>query len=310
MKTYNKDEFIRLRDSRFYDSFYIERTSKYRELKKFRKIFNKDFLRRMNLEDYVVGLGSIDSFCYHLERTFGCFGAISTSSAFKFGIFYSRERKQYEYYPKWGDSTEEAFLNVKESILNLLYCAENDDVSGIVNNMLAPMVKGKILHLYFPEKYFSIYANNHLDFYLKFYGLDTPSLLDGDAYYKQARLLQFKNSDPVMRDWTIDKFATFLYHAYPKAPNRQNEDPNTEHRSSKATNILASKRQIMVEMTPEVESELEKLKKGCIIKHKKFGAGKIVDINKAENLIFVKFATEEKKFMFPDAFLMGFLEIN
>ena len=61
MKTYNQEEFIQLRDSQFYDSFNQERTSKYRDLEKFRKIFNKDFLNRMKLEDYVVGLGSTDS---------------------------------------------------------------------------------------------------------------------------------------------------------------------------------------------------------------------------------------------------------
>lgn len=98
----------------------------------------------MKLEDFVQGLGSTDSFCYHIERTFGCFENISSSSAFKFGRFYSKSRNGYEYYPKWGGSIEEAFENVKDSILDLLRCGEQDDAYGIVNNMLAPTGKGTI----------------------------------------------------------------------------------------------------------------------------------------------------------------------
>ena len=250
-----------------------------------------------------------DSFCYHLERTFACFGNISTSSAFKFGIFYSRERNQYEYYPKWGDTPEEAFTNVKESILSLLDCAEKDDVNGIVKNMLAPTIKGKILHLYFPNKYFSIYSNRHLDFYLKFYRLDTPSLLDSDAYYKQERLLQYKNSDPVMRGWTIDKFATFLYRAYPKSPRRQNDDLSKEYTTNIPPITLAS-RSHTIEITPELKTSLETLEVGGIVDHKKFGKGEVIKINKEDKYIIVMFTLGEKKFIFPDAFTMGFLQLQ
>lgn len=221
MKKSNHDEFIRLRDSNFYESYQEIRAQKYRELDEFKKVFNKDTFKTMNIEDYVQGLGSTDTFCYHIERTFQCFGNISASSAYKFGIFFSKSRNQYEYYSKWGDSYEEAFQNVKDSILDLLHCGEQEDIQGIVNNMLATTIKGKILHLYFPERYFSIYSDRHLTFYLDFYGLLTPSIKDSDTFYKQEVLLNFKNSDPVMKDWSIDKFATFLYSTYPKSPKRQ-----------------------------------------------------------------------------------------
>jgi hypothetical protein len=309
MRKFVQEEFDRLKNTRFYDQFYSERTAKYRDLEDFRKIYNKEFLKNMKLEEYVVGMGSTDSFCYHLERTFGCFGAISTSSAYKFGIFYSRSRKQYEYYPKWGSGVEEAFANVKSSILDLLHCAEVDDVDGIVGNILAPMIKGKILHLYFPEKYFNIYADNHLDFYLQFYGLDTRPLLSGPAFYKQEKLLEFKNSDPVMKDWTIDKFATFLYFVYPKAPNRQDDVPVKTAAAVKSSASFVPKPQLP-EVPSELAHKLEALDAGLEVTHKKFGTGEIVKIDKKENLIFIRFSNEEKKFKYPDAFLMGYLRVE
>lgn len=221
MKAYSESDFLLNRDSNFYEPFSEERERMYARLEEFREVFTVDFIKTMKLEDYVQGLGSTDSFCYHIERTFACFGNISSSSAYKFGIFYSRSRGGYEYYPKWGSSTEEAFENVRNAILDLLHCGETEDVAGIENNMLAPTIKDKILHLYYPNRYFNIYSDRHLSFYLRFYGLETLSLKECSAFYKQEALLAFKNADPVMKNWTIDKFATFLYRAYPRSPKRQ-----------------------------------------------------------------------------------------
>ena len=56
-----------------------------------------------------------------------------------------------------------------------------------------------------------------------------------------------------------------------------------------------------------VKAKLEKIEAGDIVYHMKFGKGKVVKINKNEKFIYVKFMLGEKKFMFPNAFLMGFL---
>ena len=42
--------------------------------------------------------------------------------------------------------------------------------------------------------------------------------------------------------------------------------------------------------------------------HPKFGAGVVV--GKTDKFILVKFTLGEKKFVFPDAFLQGFLEVR
>ena len=60
----------------------------------------------------------------------------------------------------------------------------------------------------------------------------------------------------------------------------------------------------------EIMKGLETLEIGCTVTHKKFGKGKVERINKNEKFIFVKFIVGEKKFVFPDAFLMGFLDFE
>jgi hypothetical protein len=59
----------------------------------------------------------------------------------------------------------------------------------------------------------------------------------------------------------------------------------------------------------ELRMKLDSLTVGSTVVHKKFGKGDIVKINKNEKFIYVKFWGGEKKFIFPDAFMMGFLEM-
>ena len=60
----------------------------------------------------------------------------------------------------------------------------------------------------------------------------------------------------------------------------------------------------------DLEAKLETIGIDSTVVHKKFGKGTVVKINKNEKFIHIKFTLGEKKFIFPDAFLMGFLEIG
>ena len=60
----------------------------------------------------------------------------------------------------------------------------------------------------------------------------------------------------------------------------------------------------------DLEAKLESIGVDSSIIHKKFGKGTVVKINKNEKFIHIKFTLGEKKFIFPDAFLMGFLEVE
>ncbi|MDO5490405.1 MAG: hypothetical protein Q4F52_09925 [Bacteroidaceae bacterium] len=60
----------------------------------------------------------------------------------------------------------------------------------------------------------------------------------------------------------------------------------------------------------EIKEKLKSLTIESIVLHKKFGNGSVIKINKNEKYIYVKFVDGEKKFIFPDAFLRGFLEME
>lgn len=58
------------------------------------------------------------------------------------------------------------------------------------------------------------------------------------------------------------------------------------------------------------KTQLNKLTIGSTVVHKKFGKGIVVKINKNDKFIYVRFTVGEKKFIFPDAFEMGFLVVE
>ena len=60
----------------------------------------------------------------------------------------------------------------------------------------------------------------------------------------------------------------------------------------------------------DLEAKLESISVDSSVIHKKFGKGMVVKINKNEKFIHIKFTLGEKKFIFPDAFLTGFLEME
>ena len=60
----------------------------------------------------------------------------------------------------------------------------------------------------------------------------------------------------------------------------------------------------------DLETKLESIAIDSTVIHKKFGKGTVVKINKNEKFIHIKFTLGEKKFIFPDAFLMGFLKVE
>ena len=55
---------------------------------------------------------------------------------------------------------------------------------------------------------------------------------------------------------------------------------------------------------------LAKVQVGITVTHKKFGDGVVVWIDSAKKYLRVKFDAGEKQFVFPDAFLMKFLEVK
>jgi hypothetical protein len=175
----------------------------------------------MPIENYVIGKGK-KTFCRRLERELDGLGRILGSNAFKFGVYYGRTKEDsqiiYRYSKKWGVSPEDAYRNIHPVLIKLITDGKEGNIEGIVKSKISPNFKGKILSTYYPEKYLNIFSNDHLNYFLKFFDLDTEALIKSNTVLKKESLLKFKNEDEVMKNWSVDLFANFLYTEYPKRP--------------------------------------------------------------------------------------------
>lgn len=183
----------------------------------------------MPIQKYVIGQGTT-TFCRRLERELDGLGRILGSNAFKFGVYYGRTRedatKEYRNSKKWGNSPENAYAAIRPALIQLIKDGKENNLKGIIKNKLSPTFKGKILSTYYPERYLNVFSNDHLNYFLKFFDLDTPELIKFNPVYKREALLKFKNEDEVMQNWSADLFSDFLYGEYPKRPTKKTNISN------------------------------------------------------------------------------------
>jgi len=195
----------------------------YKKRKEFVRTFSFKNIPSMPIDDYVIGSKSNpDNFCYCLEHKLKDLGHIGGATSLKFGVYYgktnSESNKKYRFANKFGKNHTEAFNKVKLEIIKLLEAGKNENLESIKGNLLSPMVKGKILSLYYPERYLNIFSSDHLDYFLVELDIDSAEILKNDSIYKREELMKFKEEDPVMVNWSLDTFSDFLYMEYPGNP--------------------------------------------------------------------------------------------
>lgn len=216
-----------------------EKVKQYEKLEKLRLEFVDKFqlnkILGLTLDEYVVGKKDIidsgnDTFCYWLETKLIELGMIKGGAPAdkKFGVYYGKRKndieKRYRTIEKWGKNYEEAFKNIKNSINELIIIGENVDYEKIELNKLSPMFKGKILSTYFPEKYISIFSEEHIDYFIHnlpiHYKYDKVNTIE----MKKRLLLDLKNNDEIMKSWNNYLFMVFLYMYY--SPRKKDEENN------------------------------------------------------------------------------------
>jgi hypothetical protein len=225
------------------DEVISSREDLYQLRNSFSRFFNQNRIKNMSIDDYVAGVELPEkgfNFCYGIERQLDGLGRIIGATAFKFGVYYGRTKTddnyEYRFTQKFGSSHIEAFQNVKNAIIQLLNSGQSEDINAIVENPLSPMFKGKILCTYFPERYLNIFSYDHLNYFLTQLDLDTNKLIESDPVFKREALIEFKNLDPVMKKWSVDLFANFLYTEYPGRPPKAGQeslpnDPLADYRT-------------------------------------------------------------------------------
>jgi len=202
------------------------------ELEKLRQAFVVRFpilsIADIEIDDYVIGKRYIlpsgrESFCYLLERSpLEELGSMRGGTALKFGIYYGQTKNDptdmYRFKSSFGADHVSAFDGVKRVIVKLLQVASSKNVTGIDNNALSPMFKGKILSTYFPEEFLPVFSEEDIDYFLRKLNLFEYSFYSKKLFEKKQKLLEFKQSHEIFSEWNNQVFMRFLYAKFLNRP--------------------------------------------------------------------------------------------
>lgn len=182
--------------------------------------FPEKFIKEMNYLDYVIGQATHENFCYQIEVGLRSLGSIQGATSAKFGMYREKETGQIKLTEKWNISNDPnlTFDNIRESILELLQSGKDNNREKIIQNKLSPMLKYKILSIYYPTQFLSIFSENHLDFFIaQFCGDIQAGKRFVEIYDKQEKLLRIRNEHSIIKNWNGIKFASYLYLVFPEA---------------------------------------------------------------------------------------------
>ena len=187
----------------------------------FVKRFPKSKLTEMTKEQYCIGRENSDVFCYWVERKTKELGSILGARADKFGLYYDANSGKYEATKKFSDGDSDpdpdrVMSKIRDSLIKLIDSGRDRNLKEISHNPLSPMFKGKILSLYYPNYYINVFSKESVEYFLKQLGIETPDLGSRTLEEKKELLIQWKNSNGIMKRNNADKwspliFSRFLY---------------------------------------------------------------------------------------------------
>lgn len=173
-------------------------------------------LPSLTLQDYALGLDDHkDTFCYWLEFKTQELGRITGPPSMKHIVYFQKDKKWY--FDKRYSDENSAFEVVRKGLTELVTLAGEDKFDQLES--VAPfdrqnLTRGKILYLYYADKFLPVYSLNHLKDLCVQFGVTAD--FHSPTSMNRA-LLQFKQLHPKISDWSNLKFMRFLYEKFSPA---------------------------------------------------------------------------------------------
>lgn len=185
----------------------------------FVRTFPLERLPALTLEEYVIGHGDQDNFCYWLEQRTRNLGSIAGGAASKFGVFWSAKNDAYRFNEMFN-SPEDAMKRILGGVVRAAGKLEQGDVAGTDSATSEAMgdnkytMRLKALSLYFPERLLPIFNPEHLKHFLR--ALDQEPT--GDQAALNVQLLESLRAQPEAGNYDTLGLMRFLYSEFPPAP--------------------------------------------------------------------------------------------
>ena len=152
-------------------------------LKSFAENFTLDRIKTLDIDDYVIGKGNTDSFCYWLEfklKNLGLYSGYST----KFKLYWNDAEQQYGKVGFVKDLSDDiAIENIRLALADIY---ANKNLLEVSKKMSDAFVL-KVLNSYYPDEFFPILKKEYIDKVLKLLKIDFNKK---DSVFAKNQLLQ------------------------------------------------------------------------------------------------------------------------
>lgn len=250
------------------------------ELKKTRDAFVSKFpadkIKDLKIDQYVQGTRDLNTgekdkqnFSYLIEAQTEGFGSIWGSYAQKFGVFFKDDTNEYWYNKQKYDKVNEAFEEVKNQVYIILEAGKQfqkdedwQKLSNIIddgkNFDIFRNLRSLILAVYFPNTFLAIHSEKYIDQILDFFKVPKQRLR-GLLTLKQAKILEIKNSHPIMKNWTTEDYSYFLWNAIvlgdkEEVEETKGDEPEEEYPEIKPLTLPTEEQ--LVEIRNEIKKTL------------------------------------------------------
>lgn len=227
--------------------------------------FSTDTIISLTKEEYVVGLGKKDTFCYRIENELQDLGNMHGATSSKFGVYYGTSGKddteKYRSTNTFSKDVDKAFEMVKDEIVILINNGAKQDYNAIRKSKFKSLFRGKILSTYYPDYYLPIFSETHLDYFMSKLNIELDS--NDDVLDKQNKIITWKNSRSDTKDWSNGILSEFLYKEIGKPSDEQEKrDEEYPKEYCKNFNIGVSTWERMIK-NPDIfnEYDIELLKR-------------------------------------------------
>ncbi|MNK32891.1 5-methylcytosine-specific restriction enzyme B [compost metagenome] len=178
----------------------------------FQKLFPRESLKNLTLEQYAIGTGESDNFCWWIERGLKPLGYYTPGSARSYLIYWNKAAAEYRLHGKLlKDVTDpgEGIQLLMDQIDKLVTTKDTSEVREYLGDGLML----KILQSYYPEEFFPINSIICINNTLKVLGIQ---IADNDPVSKNKAILNFFNEkkEQFDKDITPYEFMGFLFSTF------------------------------------------------------------------------------------------------
>lgn len=176
--------------------------------------FPREKLPELKLDEYVMGHGDAENFCYWLERKTDMLGSMFGGSSKKFGVYWSQKNQDYVVNRMFSGAEEAkdrilSALKQAAELVNENKFAEADAVTAKIGESRYTM-RLKPQTLYHPDKLLPINNPYHLQAFLRLFGQE-PS---GGPLAMNHQLYQFLKNVQGAETYDSLGLMRFLYSVY------------------------------------------------------------------------------------------------